>query len=364
MIEQKKLSFFLIVVLAISFCLTSCGNQDNHEYEWIQSSSSFQNSMEYNVQGLYGEKSDVYPFAFSEDLVASFSLNSYGITDMTNYVESIYLYSLSKNEIIQELKVEGRYLNCKTEEYDEGADLVLCIADNQNKEFLLWYRWEYSNNTLKLVMKKDCENVNNWTILQIQGESMLVTYDENSNKILAVSGQNECVEVVDLENDELLDLNMDSNGKEILLLVKDQEKARVCVYKDGKCFRSRKLNPEEYIYSMHLLENGVLLNLQYQKADTVSNRLVWWPFEGEEVSVKVNELYRGVSNNHDSVAFMEFSGQNATMHRIVIQNKKCIMESIKLDQQFSSLPQMLLMEKTTDTCGILVASTQKMLRIP
>ena len=198
----------------------------------------------------------------------------------------------------------------------------------------------------------------------VQWHPELITDDENSNKILAVSGQNECVEVVDLENDELLDLNMDSNGKEILLLVKDQEKARVCVYKDGKCFRSRKLNPEEYIYSMHLLENGVLLNLQYQKADTVSNRLVWWPFEGEEVSVKVNELYRGVSNNHNSVAFMEFSGQNATMHRIVIQNKKCIMESIKLDQEFSSLPQMLLMEKTTDTCGILVASTQKMLRIP
>ncbi len=351
-----------------SSSLSLDGEPPGQPYEWEQVSLTQSDAVEYDVPGLYQGREVVFPFGVRGDMTACFSCvpneNAYD----TSCVESVFLYSVSQDALLQEIELGHRYLDCAIADHSESTDLLLFLQNDDLEYYLAWYRWDYSENLLKQVMEFPCpqEEFANWTLLKFADEPKLVFYDAEQNKLFCLSSQNERTEIADLKGEELADLRLSSNGTELLLLEAFGEKARVCVYKNGERYRFRELAPNEDIYSVHLLQNGVLLNLQSQVQQHFEYRLVWWPFEGEESSLPVNALYRGVSNETDSVAFMEFAQQNAVLHRVTIQDGRCLMESLPLSADFSTLPQMLLMDDASgkacsQACSLFVADSQKML---
>lgn len=366
---MKRMVIGIFLAIALGILCVSCSTTPTSS-TWNQTeiaSETVAGYMEYDLTPLYKTRQTVIPFGAYNETVAGFSTRFDENKEM-DCLDDLFLYSVSEGVVIQKLPVSGCYLGCRIAESDNSLDLLIYSCDDAGKKWLLWYRWELTENTLRLVMKKACDNIEDWTLLNTEENIQLVFWNHENHFLTAISPQGDERVLLDLKGEELFDLSIQGRGQYILLLEKSGERARFCVYRKGKRFRERELEKNEYIYSMHLLERGVILNLQYQTEDSKNRyRVVWWPFDGQETQHETNALYRGVTNGVNCVAFMEFSGwggDTTSLHQIVVEEKVCNLTQIPLNVKFSTLPQMLLVDREKNACVILTEDSRCMCVVP
>lgn len=338
------------------------------QYEWVETNRPQAGLKQYPLNELYKneEKWDLFPFAFHGDTMAYFQLGEFDDSTQMQDILSVNLYSISQASTVKTIEVGARYDGCAIAEFSEGADLLIYDGTDPQRYALLWYRWSWADNTLRQIMTKPCDTPRNWTLLTIEDRPCLVTYNEEEKQLVAVSEENQASVLVQFAQEGLFDLYMDSRGDTLLLLEAKGESARFALYKNGKRVASRDLAENERIYSMHLLEEGVLLNMQILRPEMRDQyKLVWWPFEGEETELLGNGLFRAVSNHKDTVLFTDFTNFRAAVWNcFTVSGGTCRLTRINLDPDFSSLPQLMLLDSENGLCGVFAEESQKLLLIP
>ena len=321
---------------------------------------------EVSLSELYGADYEIYPFGVNDSTAAVFCTESIGDTmkEEKSFLRKIVLYSMKSGENIQEILLDHRYFGCSICEYEGGTDILFYTQNRLEQNCLLWFRWEKQKNQITQILEKTIENsFSDYTLIAEGKSAALISYSAEKNELQSISGK-ETRPFLKLVGNEIVDLQVESNGKDILVMEKLAEKAQFRIYRNGRSFRSRPLAENEDCYSMHLLKNGALLYLQIKDAEISEKRLVWWPYQGDEITISTGMLYRGISDHQDTALWNEFSQSGAKLHRVYIDGKKCIHEVLDLEPDYAALPQITLYDRKNRTANIFLDDFQKMGIIP
>ena len=321
---------------------------------------------EVSLSELYGADYEIYPFGINDSTAAVFCTESIGDTmqEEKSFLRKIVLYSMESGKNIQEILLDHRYFGCSICDYEGGTDVLFYTRDRLEQNCLLWFRWDKQKNQMIQILDKTIENsFSDYTLIAEGKSAALISYSAEKNELQSISEEG-ARPFLKLVGNEIMDLQVESNGTDILVMEKLAEKAQFRIYRNGRSFRSRPLAENEYFYSMHLLKNGALLYLQIEDAGISEKRLVWWPYHGDEVTISTGMLYRGISDHQDTALWNEFSQSGAKLHRVYIEGKKCIHEVLDLEPDYAALPQITLYDRKNRTANIFLNDFQKMGMIP
>lgn len=281
-----------------------------------------------------------------------------------SFLRKIVLYSMESGKNIQEILLDHRYFGCSICDYEGGTDILFYTRDRLEQNCLLWFRWDKQKNQMIQILDKTIENpFSDYTLIAEGKSAALISYSAEKNELQSISEEG-ARPFLKLVGNEIMDLQVESNGTDILVMEKLAEKAQFRIYRNGRSFRTRPLAENEYFYSMHLLKNGALLYLQIEDAETSEKRLVWWPYHGDEVTISTGMLYREISDHQKTALWNEFSQSGAKLHRVYIEGKKCIHEVLNLEPDYAALPQITLYDRKSRTANIFLNDFQKMGMIP
>lgn len=260
-------------------------------------------------------------------------------------------YNLAQQNATLRFDVDENVTTWRALHHEAGFDFVLFFTDDAGEPFYKWYRWKTGQEAPEKIHEANYPY--NWQpeLLFHQGESCIVSYNESTNQLMKTSADGVARTLVSLQGKQLLDMNINSNGQELLLVVRTANTANFCVYRDGKLVAERELKENERLYAGFALDDGILLYLQdvssqNEATASVCCNLVWWPFDGEESMCPYNvQLYRGVSNQTNQVIFQEFkSAEEVVLHTFRKQSDGIVIDKTILPEEFSSLPASLSMQ--------------------
>lgn len=335
-------------------------------YQWQETRQTANMAEEVSLSELYGADYEVYPFGVNDSTAAVFCTESIGDTmkEEKSFLRKIVLYSMESGENIQEILLDHRYFGCSICDYEGGTDILFYTQNRLGQNCLLWFRWDKQKNQMTQILEKTIEDsYSDYTLIAEGKSAALISYSAEKNELQSISEEG-ARPFLKLVGNEIVDLQVESNGTDILVMEKLAEKAQFRIYRNGRSFRSRPLAENEDCYSMHLLKNGALLYLQIEDAEISEKRLVWWPYQGDEVTISTGMLYRGISDHQDTVLWNEFSQSGAKLHRVSIDGKKCIHEVLDLEPDYAALPQITLYDRKNRTANIFLNDFQKMGIIP
>ena len=376
---KKAFCFFCFAIIILFAAYRSVnGFFYGGGYQWQETRQMANIAEEVSLSELYGADYEIYPFGVNDSTAAVFCTESIGDTmkEEKSFLRKIVLYSMKSGKNIQEILLDHRYFGCSICDYEEGTDILFYTRDRLEQNCLLWFRWDKQKNQMIQILEKTIENsFSDYTLIEEGESAALISYSAEKNELQSIS-EEEARPFLKLVGDEIVDLQVESNGTDILVMEKLAEKAQLRIYKNGRSFRSRPLAENEYCYSMHLLKNGALLYLQIEDAEISEKRLVWWPYQGneativwwpyqgDEATISTGMLYRGISDHQDTVLWNEFSQSGAKLHRVYIDGKKCIHEVLDLEPDYAALPQITLYDRKARTANIFLDDFQKMGMIP
>ena len=347
-------------------------------YQWQENRQTANMADEVSLSELYGADYEIYPFGVNDSTAAVFCTESIGDTmkEEKSFLRKIVLYSMKSGENIQEILLDHRYFSCSICDYEGGTDILFYTQNRLGQNCLLWFRWDKQKNQMTQILEKTIEDsFSDYTLIAEGKSAALISYSAEKNELQSISEQ-EARPFLKLVGNEIVDLQVESNGTDILVMEKLAEKAQLRIYRNRRSFRSRPLAENEDCYSMHLLKNGALLYLQIEDAEISEKRLVWWPYQGneativwwpyqgDEATISTGMLYRGISDHQDTALWNEFSQSGARLHRVSIEGKKCIHEVLDLEPDYAALPQITLYDRKNRTANIFLNDFQKMGIVP
>ena len=335
-------------------------------YQWQETRQTANMAEEVSLSELYGADYEIYPFGVNDSTAAVFCTESIGDTmkEEKSFLRKIVLYSMKSGENIQEILLDHRYFGCSICDYEGGTDILFYTQNRLGQNCLLWFRWEKQKNQMTQILEKTIEDsFSDYTLVAEGRSAALISYSAEKNELQSIS-EKETRPFLKLVGNEIVNLQVESNGTDILVMEKLAEKAQFRIYRNGRSFRSRPLAENEDCYSMHLLKNGALLYLQIKDAEINEKRLVWWPYQGNEITISTGMLYRGISDHQDTVLWNEFSQSGAKLHRVYMDGRKCIHEVLDLEPDYAALPQITLYDRKNRTANIFLNDFQKMGIIP
>lgn len=364
---KKAFCFFCFAIIILFAAYRSVnGFFYGGGYQWQETRQTANIADEVSLSELYGADYEIYPFGVNDSTAAVFCTESIGDTmkEEKSFLRKIVLYSRKSGKNIQEILLDHRYFGCSICDYEEGTDILFYTRDRLEQNCLLWFRWDKQKNQMTQILEKTIENpFSDYTLIAEEKSAALISYSAEKNELQSMS-EKETRPFLKLVGNELMDLQVESNGTDILVMEKLAEKAQFRIYRNGRSFRSRPIAKNEDCYSMHLLKNGALLHLQIEDAEISEKRLVWWPYQGNEVTISTGMLYRGISDHQDTALWNEFSQSGASLHRVYIDGKKCIHEVLDLEPDYAALPQITLYDRKNRTANIFLDDFQKMGMIP
>lgn len=364
---KKDFCFFCFAIIILLAAYRSVnGFFYGGGYQWQETRQTANMAEEVSLSELYGADYEIYPFGVNDSTAAVFCTESIGDTmkEEKSFLRKIALYSMESGENIQEILLDHRYFSCSICDYEGGTDILFYTQNRLGQNCLLWFRWDKQKNQMTQILEKTIEDsFSDYTLIAEGRSAALISYSAEKNELQSISKE-EARPFLKLVGNELMDLQGESNGTDILVMEKLAEKAQFRIYRNGRSFRSRPLAENEDCYSMHLLKNGALLYLQIEDAEISEKRLVWWPYQGDEATISTGMLYRGISDHQDTVFWNEFSQSGARLHRVYIDGKKCIHEVLDLEPDYAALPQITLYDRKNRTANIFLNDFQKMGMIP
>lgn len=376
---KKAFCFFCFAIIILFAAYRSVnGFFYGGGYQWQETRQMANIAEEVSLSELYGADYEIYPFGINDSTAAVFCTESIGDTmkEEKSFLRKIVLYSMKSGKNIQEILLDHRYFGCSICDYEGGTDILFYTRDRLEQNCLLWFRWDKQKNQMIQILEKTIENsFSDYTLIEEGESAALISYSAEKNELQSIS-EEEARPFLKLVGDEITDLQVESNGTDILVMEKLAEKAQFHIYRNGRSFRSRPLAENEDCYSMHLLKNGALLYLQIEDVEISEKRLVWWPYQGneativwwpyqgDEATISTGMLYRGISDHQDTVLWNEFSQSGAKLHRVYIDGKKCIHEVLDLEPDYAALPQITLYDRKARTANIFLDDFQKMGMIP
>lgn len=364
---KKAFCFFCFAIIVLFAAYRSVnGFFYGGGYQWQETRQTANMAEEVSLSELYGENYEIYPFGVNDSTAAVFCTESIGDTmkEAKSFLRKIVLYSMESGENIQEILLDHRYFGCSICDYEGGTDILFYTQNRLGQNCLLWFRWDKQKNQMIQILDKTIEDsFSDYTLIAEGRSAALISYSAEKNELQSIS-EEEARPFLKLVGNEIMDLQVESNGTDILVMEKLAEKAQFRIYRNGRSFRSRPLAENEDCYSMHLLKNGALLYLQIKDAEVSEKRLVWWPYQGDEVTISTGMLYRGISDHQDTVLWNEFSQSGASLHRVYMDGRKCIHEVLDLEPDYAALPQITLYDRKSRTANIFLNDFQKMGIIP
>ena len=364
---KKAFCFFCFAIIILFAAYRSVnGFFYGGGYQWQETRQTANMAEEVSLSELYGADYEIYPFGINDSTAAVFCTESIGDTmqEEKSFLRKIVLYSMENGKNIQEILLDHRYFGCSICDYEEGTDILFYTRDRLEQNCLLWFRWDKQKNQMIQILDKTIENsFSDYTLIAEGKSAALISYSAEKNELQSIS-EEEARPFLKLVGNEIMDLQVESNGTDILVMEKLAEKAQFRIYRNGRSFRTRPLAENEDFYSMHLLKNGALLYLQIEDAEISEKRLVWWPYQGNEVTISTGMLYRGISDHQKTALWNEFSQSGAKLHRVYIEGKKCIHEVLDSEPDYAALPQITLYDRKSRTANIFLNDFQKMGMIP
>ena len=376
---KKAFCFFCFAIIILFAAYRSVnGFFYGGGYQWQETRQTANMAEEVSLSELYGADYEIYPFGVNDSTAAVFCTESIGDTmkEEKSFLRKIVLYSMKSGENIQEILLDHRYFSCSICDYEGGTDILFYTQNRLGQNCLLWFRWDKQKNQMTQILEKTIEDpFSDYTLIAEGKSAALISYSAEKNELQSISEEG-ARPFLKLVGNEIVDLQVESNGTDILVMEKLAEKAQFRIYRNGRSFRSRPLAENEDCYSMHLLKNGALLYLQIEDAEISGKRLVWWPYQGneativwwpyqgDEVTISTGMLYRGISDHQDTALWNEFSQSGAKLHRVYMDGKKCIHEVLDLEADYAALPQITLYDRKSRTANIFLNDVQKMGIIP
>ena len=331
---KKAFCFFCFAIMILFAAYRSVnGFFYGGGYQWQETRQTANMAEEVSLSELYGENYEIYPFGINDSTAAVFCTESIGDTmqEEKSFLRKIVLYSMKSEKNIQEILLDHRYFGCSICDYEGGTDILFYTQNRLGQNCILWFRWDKQKNQMTQILDKTIENsFSDYTLIAEGKSAALISYSAEKNELQSISEEG-ARPFLKLVGNEIMDLQV--------------EKAQFRIYRNGRSFRSRPLAENEDCYSMHLLKNGALLYLQIEDAEISEKRLVWWPYQGDEVTISTGMLYRGISDHQNTALWNEFSQSGASLHRVYIDGKKCIHEVLDLEPDYAALPQITLYDR-------------------
>lgn len=269
-------------------------------------------------------------------------------------VKAIEQYDVSTEKVVASFDVDARLMGLRAMKSNNGFDLLFYKQHQPNEYEATWYHWENGQPAPEKLQQAGY--LLNWPpqLLHYGGTTCLAEYQQDTNQLLLKSENPTQSDVVLWENGSLVDMNLSTNGHQLLLLEQADDAVNFSIVQNGKRIAQRPLAADEKVYSFHMLEGGALLYLQDISASLWGYKLVWWPLTGDEsVYAYSTQLFRGVSNQSDQVSLIEYKNSSeAFVHTFTKQGNEMEITKTALPAEFSSLPGNFFLETGKHTAHV------------
>ncbi len=395
--QKKQLIKTIAIVIILCFCFLGCGKSlDGSSY--VSSSmptSTIQDNNEATAESkdftweeteveLSDTNSKVFPLLFyppsSQEISLSMTVLEisnfdvlYGLYGQPEnksdqpacYLKSIGWYDLSLGKTIFTFEIDADLINWQAIKSSNGFDFTLFTKDQQNGHHYTWYHWEKEQPTPTKL--REGNYTPEWPpqLLYYNDDICLFEYEQKQNEIFLVkANQKEVFSKISSQH-YLLDMNLSTNGNEILILEATATETNFCILRNGNYIAQRQLASNEKPVFSYMLNDGALLYLQDLSLSTEepTYKIVWWPLLGEErtFSSEIN-LSQGSSNQTDRVSFIEFKNSNeAVIHTFIKQNDSILIKNTALPKGFSSSPESIFVQPNENALYIFTQQSQAVL---